>query len=252
MRWLRFLEGERVKYGLESDGVVTPVKGSPFNSYQRETKSYALEDLMLLSPCEPSKVLCVGLNYRDHAQEVKIELPDKPVIFMKPSTSVVGSCQDIVCPPISRRVDYEAELAVVIRKTAKNIARQDAHQFVLGYTCGNDVTARDLQPKDGQWTISKSFDTFCPLGPVIDTDANPDNLMVRLLLNGEVKQQANTNQMIFSPLDLVSYLSAVMTLHPGDVILTGTPSGIGPIRPGDQVTVEIDGIGSLVNPVVEG
>lgn len=141
---------------------------------------------------------------------------------------------------------------MVIRKTAKNIARQDAHQFVLGYTCGNDVTARDLQPKDGQWTISKSFDTFCPLGPVIDTDANPDNLMVRLLLNGEVKQQANTNQMIFSPLDLVSYLSAVMTLHPGDVILTGTPSGIGPIRPGDQVTVEIDGIGSLVNPVVEG
>lgn len=250
MRWLRFWEGERVKYGLERDGQVVPVTGSPFGTYREEKKVYSLDEVLLLAPCEPSKILCVGLNYRDHAREMNIQLPGEPVIFMKPSTTVIGSGQKIVCPSISRRVDYEAELAVVVSKMAKNVPRETAHEYIFGYTCGNDVTARDLQPKNGQWTISKSFDTFCPLGPVIETEIDPADLPVRLLLNGEIRQSSNTDQMVFSPADLVSYLSRVMTLYPGDVILTGTPSGVGPLAPGDEVTVEIAGIGSLVNYAV--
>lgn len=251
MRWLRFLQGERVKYAIEHGGEVVPVSGSPYGTYQQENKSYSMDELLLLAPCEPSKVLCVGLNYRDHAQEVKLEVPTEPVIFMKPPSCVVGSGEDIIFPTISRRVDYEAELAVVIKHSAKNITAADAPGYILGYTCANDITARDLQPKDGQWTVSKSFDTFCPLGPVIDTDVNPDGLDIRLLVNGSKKQHSSTDRMIFDSAYLVSYLSRIMTLHPGDVILTGTPSGIGPLKLGDKVTVEIEGIGALENTVVK-
>ncbi|MBO8168325.1 MAG: fumarylacetoacetate hydrolase family protein [Thermoanaerobacteraceae bacterium] len=249
MRWVRFQVGGNIKYGIEEDGEITPVTGSPFGDYQVETEKFSTDQVTLLAPCEPSKILCVGLNYRDHAAEMKLDLPEQPVIFMKPSTAVIGPGADIVYPGISKRVDYEAELAVVVGREARDVPEVEAGRYILGYTCGNDVTARDLQPADGQWTISKSFDTFCPLGPVIETDCKADSLEIRLLLNGEEKQHSNTGQMVFSPQYLVSYLSRVMTLHPGDVILTGTPSGVGPVAPGDRVVVEIEEIGRLVNVV---
>jgi 2-keto-4-pentenoate hydratase/2-oxohepta-3-ene-1,7-dioic acid hydratase in catechol pathway len=212
-------------------------------------RQYSLDEVRLLAPCSPCKIVAVGLNYRDHAEEMKFELPDEPLLFMKPSTSIIGPGDPIMLPPQSRRVDYEAELAVVIAKTARNVPYENARDFILGYTCLNDVTARDLQQKDGQWTRAKGFDTFCPIGPWIETDLDASDLPISLLLNGEVKQESRTSNLIFNSFRLVEFISHIMTLMPGDVIATGTTSGIGPMKQGDTVEVRVEGIGSLINPV---
>ncbi|MEW6545815.1 MAG: fumarylacetoacetate hydrolase family protein [Bacillota bacterium] len=207
------------------------------------------DEAELICPVEPGKVVAVGLNYRDHAHEVGAVLPEEPVLFVKPATAVIGPGAAILLPPVSRRVDYEAELAVVIGRRAKRVAVGQAPDYVLGYTCGNDVTARDLQQKDGQWTRSKSFDTFCPLGPWVVPGLDPAALQVVCRVNGKVRQQGNTRDLIFPVAELVSFVSGIMTLEPGDVLLTGTPAGIGPLEPGDLVEVEIEGVGVLSNPV---
>ena len=207
--------------------------------------------LVMTIKLSPSKIICVGLNYRDHAKELKMELPTHPIIFLKPPTAVIGDGDEIVYPiEQTKELHYEGELAIVIKDQIKNIPEKEAGKHVLGYTCANDVTARDLQRLDGQWTRAKSFDTFCPLGPEIVSDIDPDNLNIKLYVNDKIKQSSNTDQMIFKPLYLVSFISQIMTLLPGDVILTGTPPGVGPMQKGDVVIVQIDGIGRLTNKIV--
>ncbi|WP_227766131.1 fumarylacetoacetate hydrolase family protein [Zhaonella formicivorans] len=249
MKIIRFLRGEKIQYGELVDGSVELLDGSIGAGFVSTGISLAVEEVQLLAPCEPTKVIAVGLNYKDHAAELQIPLPQEPVIFLKPPSAVIGPGQKIIYPSQSTRVDYEAELGIVIGKMAKNITVDKANEYILGYTCANDVTARDLQPVNGQWTLAKSFDTFCPLGPVIETGIDANNLGISLWLNGQIRQQSNTCQMIFGVEQLVSYVSSIMTLHPGDVIITGTPSGIGPMQPGDEVTVEIEKIGRLTNVV---
>ncbi len=203
-----------------------------------------------LAPVQPSKIIAVGLNYRDHAREMGLEPPGEPILFMKPATAVIGPFDEIRYPSQSSRVDYEAELAVVIGTACRNVRASQAKDCILGYTCLNDVTARDLQAKDGQWTRAKSFDTFAPIGPWIATDIeDPHALSITARLNGEVKQSSNTSNLIFSVFELVEFISSVMTLKPGDVIATGTPSGVGPMLPGDEIAIEIEGIGVLSNRV---
>lgn len=197
----------------------------------------------------PTKIVCVGLNYKDHAAELKMPLPAEPVLFLKPPSALIFSGEAVVYPPQTRELHYEAELAIVIRDRCKNVSVEEAANHILGFTCGNDITARDLQRQDGQWTRAKSFDTFCALGPRIVKEVDPDNLRIKLLLNGRVKQDSSTANMIFSVDQLVSFVSQVMTLEPEDVILTGTPPGVGPMERGDTVAVEIAGIGRLENNV---
>lgn len=201
-------------------------------------------------PVQPSKILCIGRNYADHAAELGHEVPAEPLVFMKPPSALVGSGEAIVLPSLSERVDFEGELAVVIGRRCRNVAEADAMGVVMGYTLLNDVTARDLQKKDGQWTRAKGFDTFAPCGPRLVTDLDVSDLAIKTLVNGEVKQSGRTSQLIFPIPRLIAYLSRVMTLMPGDLISTGTPSGVGPLKPGDVVEVWAEGIGSLVNPVV--
>ena len=205
----------------------------------------------ILPPVMPSKVVCVGLNYRDHAKELGFDLPREPLIFLKPGSAVIGHLDNILYPAQSERVDYEAELAIAISGRCSKVSPEEAVDYILGYTCLNDVTARDLQIKDGQWTRAKSFDTFCPIGPWIETEiSDPHNLDIRLVLNGVTKQASNTSNLIFSVMELISRISHIMTLNEGDVIATGTPSGIGPMNRGDKVSVEIDGIGALENTLI--
>ncbi len=217
--------------------------------FSNELKRVSLAQVKLLAPCRPGKAVCVGLNYRDHADEFGHAYPTSPVLFIKPSTSLLNPGESIHYPSLSKRVDYEAELVAVIGTTAKYVPVERALEYVLGYTCGNDVTARDLQPQDGQWTVAKSFDTFMPLGPWIETDIDPTNLGVKSVLNGQLRQSSSTKYLIFPVANLVAYISQIMTLEPGDVIMTGTPSGVGPMQPGDTIRVEIDGIGVLENSI---
>jgi 2-keto-4-pentenoate hydratase/2-oxohepta-3-ene-1,7-dioic acid hydratase in catechol pathway len=239
-------------YGLLEDDVIYTVSGDVFGDFSRGARRAALGEVRLLAPCQPSKVIALGLNYATHAAEMKVDPPAEPLIFLKPPTTVIGPNQPIVYPAMSQQVDYECELAVVIGRTARHVAEASALDYVLGYTCANDVTARDLQKKDGQWTRAKSFDTFCPLGPWIKTDLDPGDLRIETRVNGGVRQSSRTSDLIFGVPKLISFISHVMTLLPGDVILTGTPSGIGPVQPGDVVEVEIEGIGVLRNPVEDG
>ncbi|MBU0501767.1 MAG: fumarylacetoacetate hydrolase family protein [Candidatus Margulisbacteria bacterium] len=199
---------------------------------------------------KPSKIICVGLNYSDHAKELGMELPTSPIIFLKAPSALIGEKEPIVYPEQTKNLHYEAELAVVIKDRIKNISEKEARQHILGFTCANDVTARDLQELDGQWTRAKSFDTFCPLGPHLVSDVDPDKLVIKSYLNGELKQSSNTDNMIFKVDYLVAFISSVMTLEPEDIILTGTPPGVGPMQVGDEVVVEITGVGSLRNKVV--
>jgi 2-keto-4-pentenoate hydratase/2-oxohepta-3-ene-1,7-dioic acid hydratase in catechol pathway len=208
----------------------------------------ALQDVELLAPCQPSKIVCVGLNYTEHARELKMELPAEPVLFLKPPSAILGPGGQIVYPPSSRQVDYEGELAVVVGKRCKNISAEEAEKYILGYTCFNDVTARDLQRKDVQWTRAKSFDTFAPFGPWI-AKIDPSNANIETRVNGAVKQKSNTSDLIFDISRLVEFISHVMTLEPGDLIATGTPPGVGPLQKGDVVEVEIEEIGVLRNSV---
>lgn len=198
----------------------------------------------------PSKIILVGLNYRAHARELAMAIPDEPVIFLKPSTALVAGGGNIVYPRQVKRLDYEAELALVIKKAARNVPLKKARDFIGGYTCLNDITARNLQKKDGQWTRAKSFDTFCPLGPKLAAGLDPSDLRVTCRLNGKIKQDSRTSDMIFTVEYLVSFISRIMTLLPGDIISTGTPPGVGPMHPGDTVEVEIEGIGKLTNHVI--
>jgi 2-keto-4-pentenoate hydratase/2-oxohepta-3-ene-1,7-dioic acid hydratase in catechol pathway len=202
-----------------------------------------------LPPALPSKIVCIGRNYADHARELGNEPPSEPIIFLKPPSAVIGANETIVRPPQSQRVDFEGELAIVIGRTARNVAAADWRTYVAGFTCANDVTARDLQKKDVQFTRGKSFDTFLPLGPVLETDLDPSSLRIATRVNGETRQDGNTSQMIFSCDRIVEFISGIMTLSPGDVILTGTPAGVGPLEAGDVVEVEIEGIGTLRNVV---
>lgn len=209
----------------------------------------ALEEVELLAPCQPSKIVCVGLNYTEHARELKMDLPTEPILFLKPPSAVLAPGKEIVYPASSRQVDYEGELGVVIGKRCKSISANEAEKHILGYTCFNDVTARDLQKKDGQWTRAKSFDTFAPFGPWIGK-IDPSDAAIQTRVNGEVKQKSSTSDLIFGVPKLVEFISGVMTLEPGDVIATGTPPGVGQLQKGDVVEVEIEGIGVLRNNVV--
>lgn len=256
MRVVRFRErngeGYRLEagYGLLEGNRVRAVEGDLFGRYSLTGRYYPVEEVKLLAPCSPSKVVCVGLNYSDHAAEWNLPVPEEPILFLKPATAVVGPGEPVVLPSSSRRVDFEAELVVVVGRVARRVRREEALDYVFGYTLGNDVTARDFQKKDGQWTRAKSFDTFCPLGPWVETGVDASDLAIEFYLNGERKQASRTSNLIF-PVDyLVSFISRVMTLLPGDVILTGTPAGVGSIHPGDEMEVRIEGIGSLRNPVV--
>lgn len=230
------------EYGIIVGNSVVIMNGHRFQTYD-------LNDTKLIAPCEITKAVCVGLNYGDHIEEMGDKQPEEPTLFIKPSTAVIGNGDYIIRPEMSERVDYEGELAVVIRDTAKDVAENEALNYVLGYTIANDVTARDLQSKDGQWTRAKSFDTFLPLGPWIETELDPSNLQITTYVNGVIKQKSNTKHLIFNISKLISFISHIMTLNPGDVILTGTPSGVGPLNSGDEVTVEIEGIGKLTNKV---
>jgi len=257
LRIVRFAVLGRTRYGLAEGDVVRSLLRSPFSRFKGPGGSFRLDGgvhplaaVKLLAPCLPSKIVCLGLNYRSHAEETKLPIPSVPLIFLKPSTAVIAPDEPIVLPADARRVDYEGELGVVIGKRAKSVPVSRVGEYVLGYTCINDVTERHVQKEDGQWTRAKSYDTFAPLGPWIETDLVPNDVKVETYLNGEVRQSARTSDLIFGVAQLVSFISGVMTLLPGDVIATGTPAGIGRMKPGDTVEVRIEGIGALRNPVL--
>jgi len=247
MKLVRYLNNSKEGFGVYEDGVIHVVDDL-FNP-RRTGVVLSSDEVSLLAPCMPSKIICGGLNYKDHAAEMKMPLPHEPIIFMKPATAVLEPGGVIRYPSISRQLEYEAELALVIGKKARHVSVEDAPGYILGYTCFNDVTARDLQKMDGQWTRAKSFDTFAPFGPWIETEIDPGNVIVEAYLNGERKQSSSTANMVFSAYTLLSFVSQVMTLLPGDVIATGTPPGIGPMKAGDEIEVRISGIGSLTNKV---
>ena len=251
MKIVSFTTGQKVEYGISNGAVIQGIEGTPFGKLRQSSRRYNLNEVKLLPPCSPSKIVALGLNYRSHAEEVKLRIPTEPLLFIKPSTAVIGPEDNIVYPKSSEQVDYEGELGVVIKSRAYQVPLGEALDYVLGYTCFNDVTARDLQYKDKQWTRAKGFDTFAPIGPCIETELDPGNVDIKTYLNGELKQQANTSDLIFPVAKLISFISHVMTLMPGDVIATGTTSGIGPMRPGDTIEVKIEGIGTLKNYVVE-
>ncbi len=268
MRIARFAHGTGMSFGVvegESrvgpDGLtVAQIDAHPFGEIRFTGQRWALADVRLLSPILPSKIVCVGRNYAEHAAELGNQVPAEPMIFLKPSTAVIGPHDTVRLPPQSSQVEHEAELAVVIGPPgARRVDRAGAARAIFGYTCGNDVTARDLQRKDGQWTRAKGFDSFCPLGPWIETDLDVSDVEVRCEVTpagggpdavAEVRQLGRTKDMVFDPATLVSYVSHVMTLLPGDVVLTGTPAGVGPLTEGDAVTVQVEGIGALTNRVV--
>ncbi|MGC8765940.1 MAG: fumarylacetoacetate hydrolase family protein [Brevinematia bacterium] len=233
-------------YGIVKGEKVYQTKGINSHTLLEE---YNLGELEILTPSLPTKIVAVGLNYKDHAEELKMPLPHEPLIFLKPPSSILAHKGRIVYPAISERVDYEAELAVVIGKVAKSVSKSEAKNYILGYTAFNDVTARDLQKKDGQWTRAKSFDTFSPFGPFIETEIEPDNLRIQSILNNEIKQDSSTSNMIFGVEELVSFASEVMTLFPGDVIATGTPARIGPMNRGDKIIIRIEKLDDLENYV---
>ena len=240
--------GERF-FGLVSGAEIVRLNAAPWLGGKTTDKTYADSVVKLLAPAEPSKIVCIGLNYHAHvtASFSADKPPEYPLLFLKPPSSIIAHGDKIVHPPQSERVDYEAELGVIIGKTARNVSEKEAEEYIFGFTCVNDVTARDLQKKDGQWSRAKGFDTFCPVGPSIVTALDWRDLLVEGVHNGKVMQSGRTSQMIFQIPFLISYISSVMTLFPGDLISTGTPSGIAPMKPGDTIEVRIEGIGTLAN-----
>lgn len=257
MRIVRFTIQGKVKYGRLEGSIIHCFRGSPWahfkgpgSSFTLDGSTYELSEVRLLAPCTPSKIVCLGLNYRSHAEETKHPIPSVPLIFLKPSTAVIGPDAEIILPRSSRRVDYEGELGVVIGRKAKYVPQNQTKNYILGYTCFNDVTERHIQREDGQWTRAKGFDTFAPIGPWVETEVDPDDLKLETYLNGELRQSARTSDLIFGIAELVSFISSVMTLLPGDVIASGTPVGIGHVNPGDVVEVRIEKIGNLRNFVV--
>lgn len=238
-------------WGILEDDRVYPLAQAPYLGVQSSGAARPLASVKLVAPATPSKLVCVGRNYAEHAAELGNEVPPEPLIFLKPPTSVVGPDAPVVYPAISQRVDHEGELALVIGTRCRNLSEEDAMQVIYGYTVANDVTARDLQRADGQWTRGKGFDTFAPVGPWIDTDFDPANKAVRCLVNDEVRQDGNTALLIYSIARVLAHVTRFMTLEPGDLILTGTPAGVGAVQPGDVMTVEVEGLGQLRNPVID-
>ncbi|MGH2543713.1 MAG: fumarylacetoacetate hydrolase family protein [Ardenticatenaceae bacterium] len=255
MKVVRYLDDEQQPaWGLLEDGTIFDLIGSLFSEHARGAAAGGVDELILLAPVSPSKVVCIGRNYAAHAAELGNEVPSEPLIFLKPPSAVIGPGGAIVLPPLSNQVEHEAELVLVVGQRCRNLSEENAMAVVFGFTCGNDVTARDLQRKDGQWSRAKGFDTFCPLGPWIVTadEFDPGSAQVQCRVNGELRQDGNTRQLIFSLPRLLHDVSAVMTLEPGDVIMTGTPAGVGPLRSGDEVEVIVEGIGTLQNLVGDG
>ena len=251
MRLLRFRHGDRIATGaITSDDTIQVLAGTFFEDPLPSGEEVELGDVLLLAPILPSKVVCVGKNYAAHAAEFGGEVPDEPLLFLKPSTAVIGPNDPIRLLPISERIDYEGELAVVIGRLARGVRAEDASRFILGFTCANDVTLRSLQRADDQWTRAKGFDGSCPLGPWIETAVDPTGVSIETRLNGDVVQRGSTEDMVFGVATLLEYITTFMTLLPGDVVLTGTPEGVGPLAHGDVVEVEVDGVGTLANPVV--
>ncbi len=250
MKIYRFRHRKKIFWGVLKEENLYPIRGSIFNDFQVEERGVPIGSVSLLPPVQPSKIVAVGVNYRDHALEMGRPLPEEPLLFLKPPSAVIGPNEEILYPSQAKRVDYEGEVAVVIKKKARLLTeKDDANMFILGYTCFNDVTARDLQFKDIQFTRAKSFDTFASVGPCIATDLDPGRLRIKTFLNGKLKQSSTTRNLIFSVPALVRFISGIMTLYPGDVITTGTPAGVGPMAPGDRVDVQVEGIGTLSNTV---
>lgn len=251
MRLVRYQRnGDSPRYGWVLEDRVGPLEGNPFGEYRRLEAEIPLSAVKLLTPCEPTKILCIGRNYVEHAREHGAEVPETPLIFMKPPSSLLAPGEAILLPPQSQQVEHEAELVAVIGKRGRDIPPDSAAEYILGYTIGNDVTARDLQRTDSQWTRAKGFDTFCPVGPWIDTNFDPSDAVITCRVNGQVRQLASTRDMVFPVGALIAFLSSIMTLEPGDLIFTGTPAGVGPLHDGDVVEIEIEGLGKLSNPVI--
>ncbi len=248
-RLYRLKQRGREAFAIEREGRWRVVEGDVFGSFD-EGADVSPDDVELLPPIAPTKLVCVGLNYKDHAAEQHKALPDEPLLFIKPATAVIGPGAPICAPAWAGRIDHEAELGVVIGKPAFRVRAGRAHDHILGLTCVNDVTARDLQRKDGQFTRGKGFDTFAPIGPCVALGLDGRDLQVRGYVNGDLRQDSRTRELIFTIPELIEFISAVMTLLPGDIVSTGTPAGVGPIRPGDSVTIHVEGVGALTNPVV--
>ncbi len=256
MKIVHFHEGKSTSWGVLEGDVIAVYAGNPYAEGEEARAAFKplghvlpLKGARLLSPCPATKLVCLGLNYRPHATELNQKLPDLPLLFLKPPSSIIGPEDTIILPPGSERIDYEGELGIVIGKRCKNVSEEDFADYVLGYTCFNDVTDRIAQANDVQWTRAKSYDTFAPVGPCVETEVNPSDLKIETRVNGEVKQSGRTSELIFWVGHLVSYVSRVMTLMPGDVIATGTPEGVGPLKDGDVVEICIESIGTLKNYV---
>ena len=250
MRFVRYkLKDNLPQFGWVYKDKIGVIDGSPFGDYRRLEAEIDLDSAVLLPPVLPSKIICVGRNYVDHAREHGVEVPEIPLLFLKPPSSLIGNKGQILLPPQSKQVEHEAELAVVIGAHTRWITAAEAANVIFGYTIANDVTARDLQRQDGQWTRGKGFDTFCPIGPWVETNLDPYDCLITCQVNGEIRQMGSTRDMGFSIPQMVAYISSIMTLEPGDLILTGTPSGVGLLNQGDLVKIDIEGIGSLENSV---
>jgi len=252
MRYVRYAHNNLTFWGLLlSDDLIQPLTAAPYRQGVPQGQPIPLKAVHLLAPCEPGKIVAIGKNYHDHIQEFDSQIPKTPIIFIKPTTSVNDPGSPIVLPPadLSKQVDYECELALVIGRTARQIKAADAPAYILGYTCFNDVTARDIQKQDGQWTRAKGFDGFAPVGPLVTDEVDPGNLTIRTRLNGRIMQESSTSRLIWPVGELIEFITACMTLLPGDVVTTGTPSGVGPMSSGDTVEISIEGIGVLANPV---
>jgi 2-keto-4-pentenoate hydratase/2-oxohepta-3-ene-1,7-dioic acid hydratase in catechol pathway len=250
--FLRFKTDDYEGAGILVDKKIHPIKGDMYSEYEIMDKSYSPDEIIFLPPCTPQKIICVGLNYADHADESTLDaIPEEPLLFFKPTSSLIGHRDKIIKPGWVDRVDYEGEIAVIIGKTMRYVNEAEAQAGIFGYTCVNDVTARNMQKKDKQWTRPKGFDTFCPVGPYIATGIDASSLSIQTRLNGKVVQQGHTSMMMRQPAEVISYISKVMTLYPGDIISTGTPRGVGPLNDGDIVEIEIEKIGTLSNTVSE-
>ena len=250
MRIVRYqYKTEAPTYGWLLENKVGPIVGNIYGEYRRQEALLPQESVRLLAPVQPSKIICIGRNYAEHAREHDVEVPKVPLLFMKPPSAILNPGDAIILPPQSQQVEHEAELVVVMGKRARNVTVEHAQDYIFGYTVGNDVTARDLQRSDGQWTRAKGFDTCCPFCPWVDTEFDPSDAIITCRVSNQPRQMASTRDMVFNVSMLIAYISAVMTLEPGDLIFTGTPAGVGPLKDGDEVVAEIEGLGRLSNPV---
>ncbi len=249
MQIIRYEYQNTTNWGWLHSELIGKVDGDVFGDFRRNEADLPLEKVKILPPVSPSKIICLGRNYAAHAAEHQVEVPEIPLLFLKPPSSLLAPEETILIPPQSQQVEHEAELAVVIGKSGRWIEPDEARKFIFGYTIANDVTARDLQRSDGQWTRGKGFDTFCPIGPVIQTEFDDSDALITCKVNGQVRQLASTRDMIFPVETIIAFVSSVMTLNAGDVILTGTPAGVGVLKSGDKIEIKIEGIGELVNKV---